>query len=41
MKGDPTMKVTDVVKEIAKLWQLLSKQEKQLYKLDAKIGKLL
>ena len=41
MKQNPGIKVTEVVKQIAKLWQSLSKEEKQLYKEAAKQGKLL
>ena len=39
MKQNPGIKVTEVVKQIAKLWQSLSKEEKQRYKELAKQGK--
>lgn len=39
MKQNPGIKVTEVVKQIAKLWQSLSKDEKQRYKEAAKQGK--
>lgn len=35
----PGIKVTEVVKQIAKLWQSLSKEEKLRYKEAAKKGK--
>ncbi len=40
MRVNPGIKVTEVVKQIAKLWQSLSKEEKQNYKEAAKQGKL-
>lgn len=40
MKTHPGIKVTDVVKQIAKLWQALSKEEKVRYKEFAKLGKI-
>lgn len=39
MKQTPGIKVTEVVKQIAKLWQSLSKEEKLRYKEAAKKGK--
>ena len=39
MSKYPGIKVTDVVKHIAKLWQSLSKEEKTEYKEAAKNGK--
>jgi len=39
MRQNPGIKVTEVVKQIAKLWQGLSKDEKQRYKEAAKEGK--
>lgn len=39
MRQNPGIKVTEVVKQIAKLWQGLSKEEKQKYKEAAKEGK--
>jgi hypothetical protein len=39
MRQNPGIKVTEVVKQIAKLWQSLSKEEKQRYKEAAKDGK--
>lgn len=36
MKTHPGIKVTDVVKQIAKLWQALTKEEKVRYKEFAK-----
>ena len=38
MKRYPGIKVTEVVKQIAKLWQALSKEEKNAYKEAAKNG---
>jgi len=40
MRQNPGIKVTEVVKHIAKLWQILTKEEKQKYKEAAKHGKL-
>lgn len=40
MRQNPGIKVTEVVKLIAKLWQNLTKEEKQKYKEAAKHGKL-
>jgi len=39
MLQTPGIKVTEVVKQIAKLWQCLSKEEKQRYKEAAKKGR--
>ena len=39
MRQNPGIKVTDVVKQIAKMWQSLSKEEKQRCKELAKEGK--
>jgi hypothetical protein len=41
MRQNPGIKVTEVVKQIAKLWQSLSKEEKQRYKEAAKQGKFI
>jgi hypothetical protein len=38
MRMNPGIKVTEVVKQIAKLWQSLTKEEKQHYKEAAKLG---
>lgn len=40
LRKDPLTKVTAVVKEIARCWGLMSKEEKQKYKEAAKRGKL-
>ena len=40
MCQNPGMRVTDVVKQLAKLWQDLLKPEKDYFKEQAKIGKL-
>ena len=39
MRMNPGIKVTEVVKQIAKLWQSLTKEEKQHFKEAAKLGK--
>lgn len=39
MKRCPGIKVTEVIKQIAKLWQALSKEEKNQFKEAAKTGK--
>lgn len=39
MKQNPGIKVTEVVKQIAKMWQALSKDDKLRYKELAKMGK--
>ncbi len=39
MKRNPMAKVTEVVKEIAQSWKLLTKEDKQKYKEAAKRGK--
>ena len=36
MRENPGIKVTDVVKHIAKLWQALSKEDKLMFKDAAK-----
>jgi len=38
MKQNPGIKVTEVVKQIARMWQSLSKEEKLRYKEIAKMG---
>ena len=40
MKRNPQAKVTDVVKEIARTWSTLSKEERSKYKEQAKKGKI-
>lgn len=39
MRLNPGIKVTEVVKQIAKLWQALTKEDKLKYKEMAKMGK--
>jgi hypothetical protein len=39
LKRNPMAKVTEVVKEIAQSWKLLTKEDKQKYKEAAKRGK--
>lgn len=39
MKQNPGIKVTEVVKQIAKMWQALTKDDKLRYKELAKMGK--
>lgn len=41
MKRNPTAKVTEVVKEIAQSWKLLTKDDRQKFKEAAKRGKSL
>ena len=41
LKRSPRAKVTEVVKEIAKCWRALSKEERMPYKECARKGKLL
>ena len=40
MRQNPGIKVTEVVKQIARMWQSLTKEEKLRYKEMAKLGKL-
>ena len=39
MRQNPGIKVTEVVKQIARMWQSLTKEEKLRYKDLAKLGK--
>ena len=39
MRQNPGIKVTEVVKQIASMWQSLTKDEKARYKELAKLGK--
>lgn len=39
MRQNPGIKVTEVVKQIASMWQSLTKDEKTRYKELAKLGK--
>ncbi len=39
MKRNPMAKVTEVVKEIAQSWKILTKEDRQKYKEAAKRGK--
>lgn len=40
MKRNPLAKVTEVVKEIAQSWKILTKEERQRYKEAAKRGNI-
>jgi hypothetical protein len=39
LKVNPKAKVTEVVKEIARCWSLMTKDDRMTYKLEAKRGK--
>lgn len=41
MRQNPGIKVTEVVKQIASMWQSLTKEEKLKFKELAKLGKLI
>ena len=39
LRHNPKAKVTEVVKEIARCWSLMSKEDRMIYKVEAKRGK--
>ncbi len=41
LKTNPKAKVTEVVKEIARCWSLMTKDDRMVYKVEAKRGKYL
>ena len=39
LKVNPKAKVTEVVKEIARCWSMMTKEDRTVYKIEAKRGK--